>query len=44
MNFEDGSKLVLNYGSIDNTSIYYLTKKNKSYPGGYEYYFVKSSG
>lgn len=44
MNFEDGSKLVLNYGSIDDTSIYYLTKKNKSYPGGYEYYFVKSSG
>ena len=41
MNFEDGRKLVLDYGSIDDTSIYYLTKKNKSNRNEFEYYFVK---
>ena len=41
MNYEDGKKLVLDYGSIDDTSIYYLTKKSKSNHNEYEYYFVK---
>ena len=41
MNYEDGRKLVLDYGSIDDTSIYYLTKKSKSNHNEYEYYFVK---